>query len=233
MFGPKKRFIVDSPAVRQSRLVSIYRNYLATADTLKFGDQLAGIYAPATLAKLLATGVVEVRRAAALALAILGDETTIEALGRALSDNDRGVRLAADDAFRVTVTRLASMPHHQQLLRIMHLNDGSNFEAALPLATNLTQQATDYAEAWHQLGIALEGVRDYAAAEEAFKRCLWRCRFHYLAWHGVARCRISLQCYLESLMPLDRATTISPDFETPRLQARALRRKLKISKRQP
>ena len=37
-------------------------------------------------------------------------------LGRALSDVDRGVRLASDDSFRALLIREAAPLHHQQLL---------------------------------------------------------------------------------------------------------------------
>ena len=223
---------VNDPALRTSRLVASYRRYLASADTLRFAQQLSDAYTPSTLAKLLSLGGVEVRRAASLALGIIGDSTVVESLGRALSDSDRGVRLAADDAFRATLLRDAAPVHHQQLLQVMHLNDGGEFAAALPPAMILTNQAPHYAEAQHQLAVCWEGVRNMHEAETAYRGCLWLCRFHYPAWMGVARCRIDQNDLGTALSALERATSICPDLEAPRAQARSIRRRLGLSERQ-
>ncbi len=223
---------MTKPILRNSRLVASYRRYLASADTLRFAQQVSDAYLPSTLAKLLAEGSIEVRRAASLALGIVGDSTVVEALGHALSDPDRGVRLAADDAFRATLVRDAAPVHHQQLLQVMHLNDGGEFAAGLPPAMILANQSPRYAEAMHQMGICWEGLNNLDEAEAAFRKCLWLCRFHYPAWIGVARCRMERNDLGGALSALDRATSICPDLEVPRAQARAIRRRLGLSERQ-
>ncbi|WP_153555240.1 HEAT repeat domain-containing protein [Roseimaritima sediminicola] len=223
---------MSNPIVRTSRLVTTYRRYLASADTLRFAQQVSETYFPSTLAKLLQMGSIEERRAASLALGIVGDGTVVETLGRALSDEDRGVRLAADDAFRATLVRGAAPAHRQQLLQVMHLNDGGEFAAGLPPAMILANQAPHYAEAMHQMGICWEGLNNPDEAEAAYRGCLWLCRFHYPAWIGVARCRLERNELGSALRALDRATAICPDLEVPRAQARAIRRRLGISERQ-
>lgn len=224
---------MTNPALRTSRLVAGYRRYLSTANSLRFADELSQCYLPSTLAKLLTCGGVEVRRAAALALGIFGDATTAECLGRALADSDRGVRLAADDAFRATLVRDAAPLHHQQLLQIMHLNDGGEFAAALSPAMILVHQAPNYVEAQHQLGVCWEGLRDDEKARQAFGRCLWLCRFHYPAWQGFGRCCLEAGDLPGALRALERAVDICPDLESPRAQARAIRRRLGLSPRRP
>lgn len=223
---------MTNPALRTSRLVSGYRRYLASADTLRFAQQVSECYLPSTLAKLLRLGDIEVRRAAALALGIVGDSSVIEPLGRALGDCDRGVRLASDDAFRASLVRDAAPVHHQQLLQIMHLNDGGEFAAALPPAMILANHAPMYAEARHQIGVCWEGLGNNAQADKAYRQCLWLCRFHYPAWIGLARCRIERNQWRGALLALERATSICPDLEVPRAQARAIRRRLGQSERQ-
>jgi tetratricopeptide (TPR) repeat protein len=155
---------------------------------------------------------------------MLGDKESIEALGRALADPDRGVRLAADDSFRAMLVRDAAPLHHQQLLKVMHLNDGGEYAGALAPTMILVDQAPGYAEAHHQLAICWHGLENFQQAELAYSACLWHCRYHYLAWHGLAKCRMLMGEADEALKALERCLDICPDFETVRLQIRAIQR---------
>ena len=171
------------------------------------------------------------RRAAALALGMLGDSDSLEPLGRRVSDHDRGVRLAADDAFRGLLVRSAAPTHQHQLMQVMHLNDGGEFAAALPPAMILADQAPDYSEAHHQLAICWMGLGDLIAAEDAYRACLWRCRFHYAAWVGLGHCHLQVanpseQNLVTGLMALNRALSICPDLESARLEVRRVERTL-------
>ena len=130
------------------------------------------------------------RRAASLALGMLGNRDAVEPLGRALADSDRGVRLAADDSFRALLVRNAAPLHHQQLLKVMHLNDGGEHAAALAPTMILVDQSPRYTEAHHQLAICWHGLENHHQAELAYRACLWNCRYHYPAWQGLAKCRV-------------------------------------------
>ncbi len=169
------------------------------------------------------------RRAAALALGMLGDQGSIEPLGRALSDPDRGVRLASDDSFRALLIRDAAPPHHQQLLQVMHLNDGGEYAGALAPTMILIDQAPRYTEAHHQLAICWHGLENFYQARAAYIACLWQCRFHYPAWQGLARCRLLLGDQLGAIAALRRALQICPDLENARLQIKSIERKLRQS----
>lgn len=220
---------MTSPLVRTTRLAAAYRRYLGTADAPGFATEVDEFYSSATLTSLLARGDVEIRRASALALGMLGDRLAIEPLGRSLSDSDRGVRLAADDSFRALLVRDAAPLHHQQLLQVMHLNDGGEYAAALAPTMILIDQAPAYCEAHHQLAICWQGLENYHQAEHAYRGCLWHCRFHYPAWQGLARCRLALGEMEGAIKALQRCVEICPDNESARLQIRAIRRRLRSS----
>jgi tetratricopeptide (TPR) repeat protein len=213
--------------VRTTRLAAAYRRYLSSADAPRFASEVDEYYCGSTLATLLRRGDVELRRAAALALGMLGDHAAIEALGRALSDCDRGVRLAADDSFRALLIRDAAPLHHQQLLKVMHLNDGGEYAGALAPTMILVDQSPMYAEAHHQLAICWHGLDNYVQAEAAYSACLWHCRYHYPAWQGLARCRMLLGDNEGALSALKRCSEICPDLESARVQIRALERQLR------
>ena len=216
---------VTSPLVRTTRLTSAYRRFLTSADAPRFAAEVDEFYSPATLTTLLSRGDIEMRRASALSLGMLGNRSSIEPLGRALGDPDRGVRLASDDSFRALLVREAAPLHHQKLLKVMHLNDGGEHAAALAPAMILVDQAPKYAEAHHQLAICWQGLENYYQAESAYRSCLWRCRFHYPAWQGLARCWLMLGETDRALSALELCLQICPDVESARLQIRAIRRR--------
>lgn len=220
---------VTTPLVHTTRLTAAYRRYLQSANSCRFAHEVDESYTSATLLSLLSRGVVEQRRAAALALGMLGDRRCVDALGRAISDSDRGVRLVADDSFRAVLVRDAAPLHHQQLLRVMHLNDGGEYAAALSPALILIDQAPTYAEAHHQLAICWHGLEDFAHAERAYQSCLWHCRFHYLAWQSLAKIRYLNGNLEKALHALDYCVDINPDLETARMQRRQIRRRMRQS----
>ena len=212
------------PLVRTTRLAEAYRRYLQSADAPSFAAEVDTSYSRSTLVSLLQRGDVELRRASALSLGVLGDRAAIESLGRSLSDADRGVRLAADDSFRAMLVRDPAPLHHQQLLKVMHLNDGGEYAGALAPTMILCDQAPNYAEAHHQLAICWHGLENYDQASLAYSACLWNCRYHYPAWHGFAKCRMMTGDSDGALKALTRCLDICPDFEAVRLQIRAIQR---------
>lgn len=218
---------VTTPLVYTTRLASAYRRYLQSADSCRFAHEVNEYYTPTTLVALLRRGEIEQRRAAALALGMLGDHRCVDALGRTISDDDRGVRLVADDSFRAVLVRDAAPLHHQQLLRVMHLNDGGEYAAALTPALVLVEHAPTYSEAQHQLAICWHGLEDFSRAEQAYQACLWHCRFHYLAWQSLAKIRFLADHYEKSLQALDHCLDINPDLETARMQRRLIRRRMR------
>ena len=220
---------MTSPLVRTPRLATAYRRLLANADAPQYAAEVDEHYSPMTLAMLLTRGDVELRRAAAMALGLLGNSRSIEPLGRALSDVDRGVRLVADDSFRGLLLRDCAPTHHQQLLKVMHLTDGGEFAAALAPAMILAEQSPMYAEAHFQLASCWHGLDDYSKAAQSYIACLWRCRFHYTAWQGLARCQIMDGEYRSAAKSLSRCLDVVPDLESARLQLRALRRRMRRS----
>lgn len=218
---------MNSPLLRTTRLAAAYRRYLTSADSPQFASEVDLFYSSSTLSALLHRCDVEMRRAAALALGMLGNGEAVEPLGRALSDRDRGVRLASDDSFRALLVRNAAPLHHQQLLKVMHLNDGGEHAAALAPTMILVDQSPRYAEAHHQLAICWHGLENHHQAEMAYRACLWHCRFHYPAWQGLAKCRVLLGDYPGAIEALQRCLTICPDVESARAQIRAIRRRMR------
>lgn len=210
---------------RRTRLIAAHDGFLETRSAVRFATSLRRFYSLGTLSAILLRGDLANRRAAAIALGIVGDSESLDPLGMALSDNDSCVRLAADESFRRLLIRAAEPKHRQRLLQVMRLNELSEHAAALAPALILADQAPDYAEVYHQLAICWYGLDHYDAATEAYHNCVVRCRYHYPAWLGMARCRIVVGDLNSALRSLRRAVEISPDLEAARVEIRALERK--------
>ncbi|MEL6104717.1 MAG: HEAT repeat domain-containing protein [Planctomycetota bacterium] len=215
--------------MRTTRLTAAYRRLLASSNATRYAAEVDEHYSGNTLTSILARGDVEHRRAAAMALGLVGGSASIEALGRALSDDDRGVRLVADDSFRSLLLRDSAPMHHQQLLKIMHLTDGGEFAAALAPSMILADQAPQYAEAHFQLANCWNGLDEHDKARQSFVACLWRCRFHYAAWQGLSRCQVLAGDLRSAEVSLLHAIEIVPDLETARIQLKSVRRRLRRS----
>ncbi|MEM6470829.1 MAG: HEAT repeat domain-containing protein [Planctomycetota bacterium] len=220
---------MTSPLVRTPRLTTAYRRLLNSSDAPQYAAEVDEHYSPTTLISLLERGDVEIRRAAAMALGLLGTRQSIEPLGRSLADVDRGVRLVADDSFRALLLRDASPCHHQQLLKVMHLTDGGEFAAALAPSMILVEQTPMYAEAHFQLASCWHGLENFDKAAKSYIGCLWRCRYHYTAWQGLARCQVMQGDYWQAVKSLQHCLDIVPDLESARMQLRSVRRRMRRS----
>lgn len=218
---------MTAPLLRTTKLATAYRRFLSTGDSPSFAAAVDESYSISTLASLLIRGDIEIRRAAALSLGILGDSNSVEPLGQAICDTDRGVRMAADDSFRALLVRNAAPVHHQKLLQIMHLTDGGEFAGALAPTMILLDQAPNFVEAHHQLAVCWHGLADFQQAESAYSACLWHCRYHYPAWQGLARCRAVLGDIPGALSALQRSIGVCPDLESARAQMRVLEKQLR------
>lgn len=218
---------MTAPTLHTPRLAVAYRRYLVTADNVRFATEVDKHYSQNTLLKLMSHRDVQLRRAAALSLGTLGGPNCVESLGRALSDSDRGVRLVADTSFRMLLERGASVEQQRQLTNVVRMLDDSQHALAMSTAMHLIDQAPEFIEAHHQLAVCWLRLENFYQAELAYKTCLLHCRFHYVAWQGLARCRLFLENDTGALNALKNCIQINPDMESARLQLRALRRRLR------
>ena len=89
---------VEERATRNSLLLRFYHRYLSDSDTARFIASVSGRYTRATLERLVQSGDTYSRRAAALALGLVGDGRSNVVLGPLLRSADRKLRLVVDDA---------------------------------------------------------------------------------------------------------------------------------------
>ena len=144
----------DNQPTRKPTLCNLYQQYLDSQDSAGFISKVSHSYTPATLQRLAEHSQREIRRAAVLALGFLGDYEVNHTLGRALHDEDRTVRIVAENGIRNVWTRAGSESDRKSLGIIVRLNSAKQFKEAVVRATELIEKIAWFADAWNHLGDA-------------------------------------------------------------------------------
>ena len=220
--GPR----VTSYPTQPTKLAIGYRRLLDGGNVVDFAAEVSSTYQLGTLHRLLAAGVDHDRRAAAFILGVFGHRSSQDALGVALADGDRAVRILADDSLSSVLMRDASPSARHQLMRLIHLLDGDSSSACIEPLRFLTAAHPGYAEAWYQRGVALAIEGRLQAASRSHRRCLDLCRHHHRA--SMAMAVISMRCddTRSAVSYLRQTLDICPDNEPARLRLRRLEHRL-------
>ncbi len=213
---------MDERITRYSILLTYYQRYLNDGETAQFIASVAKRYSVATLQRLVVAGDTYSKRAAALALGLIGDMRSNSILGPLLRSRDRRLRLVVDDALRAISAREGSSAQRQQLELVVRCNECGNFERAFELATKLIESTGGTSETYHQRSLALFQLDSIDHAMDDCKQSLKLNEFHYAAMVGLGHCHLELGDLLESLFWFRRAVEIYPDLEPVRMQIRRL-----------
>jgi tetratricopeptide (TPR) repeat protein len=218
---------VDSRRVRVPVLVNYYNRYLSNNDCAMFVKRVGRRYSNATLERLLTVGDYVTRRAAALALSLLGEYESNAALGRALVDRDRGVRMIADSGIRELWCRVGNHKQREALRRVTELNEERRHDEAAQLASRLIQEAPWIAEAWYQRGISYYHLGQYDAAIRDCHQAIEINPYHFSAAAGMGQCYLLQDNPVAALESFRRALRLNPGLEEVRAQVVRLQRSLK------
>lgn len=198
---------------RTARLEEFYQAYLVNQDSATFIKRVTEYYTLATLERLLAGNVRQARRAAALALGLVGDYEVNAALGRALGDDDRTVRTLAENGIRNAWRRIGTSAQRQQLAVVIRLNNAQQYSEAVDQATRLIDEAPWLAEAWNQRAIAYYCTSRYSDAIADCHQTLELNPYHFDAATGMGQCYLQLGDESGALESLRRALKLNPSLE--------------------
>jgi tetratricopeptide (TPR) repeat protein len=213
-----------SDSVRQPRLLTFYRDYLDRPDGSAFGSRVADFYTVGTLQRLAEHPVREMRRAAILALGCLGEYDMNPTLGAALLDEDRTVRILAENGIRQVWTRAAAGKDRVVLETIIRLNASRHFDKVVRMAGDLITRAPACAEAWNQRAYAHHALGHYTASLRDCQEALEINPYHFIAAVGMGRAYLELGNTLAALESFRRALRLNPDLDGVRAQADRLAR---------
>jgi tetratricopeptide (TPR) repeat protein len=205
-------------------LVLLYQQYLDDQDSADFITKVSRTYTQGTLERLSESSFPQVRRAAVLALGFLGDYETNAALGRALLDEDRTVRLLAENGIRNVWTRAGNDEQRQRLAVITRLNAAQHYQDAIDRAAQLIDAAPWFAEAWNQRAVARFAQGLYADSIRDCHQALEINPYHFAAAAGMGHAYLRLDNPVSALECFRRALRLNPNLEGVRSQIAQLTR---------
>lgn len=212
------------PLSRTPLLVDWHAEYLETRDAAAFTRLLVRRYVPGTLERLLAAGPRAQRRAAATALGLIGEYDSNAALGSALADSDRGVRLAAEESIRAVWLRCGNAVQRERLAAIVHYNELKQFRTAIARSTELIREAQWCAEAWNQRAAAHFGLHRFVESIGDCREALELNPYHFAAAASMGHCYLQLGNATSALDCFQRALRINPGLEGVRANVQHLER---------
>jgi tetratricopeptide (TPR) repeat protein len=207
-------------------LTEMYARYLSDENTAAFIGAVSRRYMIGTLERLAEAGRVSSRRAATLAIALVGTYESNEVLGRLMHDRDRCVRLLAENGIRDLWMRDGSEEQQSRLKVLVRLNGSQQFDQAVEGASELIEDCPTLAEAWNQRAIGLFQLDRYEESANDCHQALEINPYHFGAAVGMAHCYLELNDAYAALECFRRALRICPDMEEIRAQADQLERML-------
>jgi tetratricopeptide (TPR) repeat protein len=220
---------VNHPVTRSSLLIKLYHRYLSDGDTAHFIAGIAQRFMPSTLERLLQSGNIQSRRAAALAIGLLGQQCHVELLGPLLRSADRRLRLIADDALRALAAREGTLDMRQSLEQIVRCNECANFAKTIILATTAISEFGVSAEFLHQRSLAYFQTDMVQPAINDCLQVLKLNRYHYAAMVGLGHCYMETGDLIKSLYWFRQALDVYPDLEPIRVQVSRLEKAIQGS----
>ena len=208
--------------IRYPKVVKSYQRFLDDENSAQFIASVSDSYTLGTLTRIFESGDRIARRAAVLAIGFLGDFQQNEAMGNALADDDRAVRMLAEHNIRRIWQRQGSSSEQQIILRLEQLNQQANFESVVDLATQIIGENDQLGEAWNQRAIAWSTLGEFQNTVDDCRITLLCNRYHFPAAIGMGRAYLELEDAFRALDSFRIALKINPDLENLRGQVRKL-----------
>jgi tetratricopeptide (TPR) repeat protein len=176
----------------------------------QFRKHVGDRYTEGTLQRLLNSSDPRSRRAAVLALGLLGTLASNEELAKRLRDDDGQVRELAADALWAVWFRADSETNNLELQRVLRMRDAEKKRAGLD---TLIRKAPGFAEAYNQRAIVNFSQGEYEKSILDCERVLQLNPCHFGAQMGIARCYMGLRKPRAALKAFRKAYDLNPNME--------------------
>lgn len=194
-------------------LVHYFEAYLRDQEIEDFRLNVTARYTEGSLARLARSPSPKARRAAVLALGLVGSYEINAVVARSLRDPDPTVRNLANSALWAIWFRADSPENNATLEEVHDLNNRRKFAEAQDLATRLIDRAPKFAEAYNQRAIASFFRGRFAESEADCRRALELNPYHIGALAGLGQCYLRLERRDEALATFRRALKLQPFSE--------------------
>jgi tetratricopeptide (TPR) repeat protein len=164
-------------------------------------------YTEGTLQRLLVHPDPETRRAAVLALGLVGTMESNAPLARVLHDDDQPAARMAGDALWQVWFRGGTEEQNSELQRVLHLPDFLEILAGLD---DLAREAPRFAEVFNQRAILHFRRGDFAQSAADCERALELNPYHFGAQAGMGQCFMKLRKPRAALRAFRQALQTNP-----------------------
>jgi tetratricopeptide (TPR) repeat protein len=175
-----------------------------------FRHEIGARYTEATLQRVLTFPVAESRRAAVLALGLLGTPPINKSVAARLHDGDSQVRQMASDALWAIWFRGEAPAHAQDLQRILRIRNAAK---ALEAYAALIEKAPQFAEAFNQRAILYFRLGEFQKSIADCEATLKLNPVHFGAQAGMAQCYMKLGKPKHALKHCKAALRINPNMD--------------------
>lgn len=175
-----------------------------------FGRLVQQYYTEATLGRLLTSYDPVCRRAAVVALGLVGTMAVNGSVASLLQDRDRLVRYLASDALWAIWSRGYSEQYNAELQKLLRQKDPRTKLAGLD---SLVRKAGDFAEAYNQRAILYYRLGKFRKAIADCEKVIRLNPHHFGAAAGMAQCYLKLNKPRAALRSFRVALAINPNLD--------------------
>jgi tetratricopeptide (TPR) repeat protein len=223
--------------MRTALLVDLFQQLPAIPDGDFFSDRAVGLqthlerfrsgvtdkYSEGTLQRLLEANAVQIRRAALLALGLVGTMESNPAVAARLLDGETQVRRLAADALWNIWFRAEGELNRRELQRVAHLKD---LRKCLRGLNAIIERLPMFAEAYNQRAILYFRLGEFQKAVADCEKVLQLNPYHFGAQAGMAHCYVKMRKSRAALRAFRHALRINPDLDEVADSIRTLEEKL-------
>jgi len=167
---------------------------------------------PDQITALLGSPDCDVRKVAALALALVGGKCCIEPLAAQLKHPDPMVNQMAEHALWSIWFRSGTIDANHELCRGTRAMNHRDYDLALYHFSYAIELDPTFAEAYNQRAIAKYFQERYCESLEDCVRTVERMPCHFGAWSGMGHCHAQEGRFQEALECYCKALSINPHF---------------------
>jgi len=175
-----------------------------------FKQRVAARYNEGTLLRLLAHGDNQGRRAALLALSLLGTMEACAGIAACLHDDDRETAQMAVNTLWTLWFRGDSPANNHQLQRLVRVRDR---EQALAGLNALIERAPLFAEAYNQRAILYFRQKKFERSIADCQKALELNPYHFGAQAGLGQCYVQMRKHRAALKAFRAALRLNPSMD--------------------
>ena len=158
-------------------------------------------------------GSLQARRAAILALGLVGTFESNRVVAKSLADSDVAVRNLAQNALWAIWFRADTPENNALLQEVRDLIGRERLAEALAAADRLIARSPKFAEAHNQKAIILFAQGRFRESASACRKVLKQNPYHIGALGGLGQCEIKLELYQDALATFRKALSLQPYSE--------------------